>query len=67
MAAESRGEDYRRDRHYLVPVLSAKTKKDGQECLPYSRTGELLLEAFRFIVRDKAIHEGREFSIHHVG
>jgi hypothetical protein len=50
-----------------VRVLSAKSKRDRQECPSYSSAGELLLEALRFIVLDEGIDERGEFSFHHLG
>jgi len=38
-----------------VPVLSAETKRDRQECLSYSRGGEFLLETLGFVVLDEGV------------
>src|SRR6266446_7549502 len=59
------------DRHSCLSLFfrqrQAKTKRDRQECLSYSRGGEFLLEALGFIVLDEAVDEGGEFAVHDFG
>jgi hypothetical protein len=56
-------------RQAFLPVRgrSAKSQRDRHECLSYSRGGEFLLEALRFIVLDEGVDQRGELAVHDFG